>query len=139
MHVYLGSPYGYMVWFGGCTYCHAVFAKGSCTHAEGYKTTAGTSYAHAEGCQTIANHGYSHVEGYFTKSSREAQHVEGKYNADNVNALHIVGNGNSDTDRKNAFEVLENGTIRVPNFNSNGSRIGMATLKVVNGVLTITT
>ena len=67
------------------------------------------------------------------------QHVEGVYNADNANALHIVGNGTSENARKNAFEVLKDGTIRVQNFNSNGNRIGMATLKVVNGVLTITT
>lgn len=122
-------------------YTHAegygTLAKGSCTHAEGYNTTAGASFTHAEGYQTIVDHGYSHVEGYYTKSSREAQHVEGKYNADNPNALHIVGNGDSDTDRKNAFEVLDNGTVRIPNFNSNGSRIGMATLKVVDGKLTV--
>lgn len=98
-------------------YTHAegygTFAKGSCTHAEGYNTTAGASFTHAEGYQTIVNHGYSHVEGYYTKSSREAQHIEGKFNADNPNALHIVGNGTSETDRKNAFEVLQDGRAKV--------------------------
>ena len=61
----------------------------------------------------------------------------GRYNLDNAKALLQIGNGNSDTDRKNAFEVLVDGTIRIPNFNSNGNIIGMATLKVVNGVLTV--
>lgn len=39
---------------------------------------------------------------------------------------------------KCAAEVLRDGTIRVPNFDSDGNKIGMATLKVVNGVLTVT-
>ena len=121
-------------------YSHAegygTYADGIC-HAEGYRTTAKGGYAHSEGYNTVASHAYSHTEGFHTRSSREAQHVGGKYNADNINALHIVGNGNSENDRKNAFEVLENGTIRIPNFDSNGNRIGMATLKVVNGVLTV--
>ena len=53
--------------------------------------------------------------------------------------LFVVGNGTSKDDRKNAFEVLENGRIRLPNFDSNGNRIGMVTLKVINGELRITT
>lgn len=52
--------------------------------------------------------------------------------------LFVIGNGTSKDGRKNAFEVLENGRIRVPNFDSNGNRIGMVTLKVVNGSLQIT-
>lgn len=51
--------------------------------------------------------------------------------------LFVIGNGTSKDDRKNAFEVLENGRIRVPNFDSNGNRIGMVTLKVINGQLKI--
>ena len=53
--------------------------------------------------------------------------------------LFIVGNGTSKDDRKNAFEILEDGRIRVPNFDSNGNRIGMVTLKFINGELKITT
>ena len=53
--------------------------------------------------------------------------------------LFVIGNGTSKDDRKNAFEVLEDGRIRVPNFDASGNRIGMVTLKVVNGSLQITT
>ena len=88
-------------------------SSGESSHAEGYKTTAGSDFSHAEGYQTITNNGCSHTEGYYTKSSREAQHVEGRFNADNPKALHIVGNGSSDTDRKNAFVVLEDGRAKV--------------------------
>ena len=63
--------------------------------------------------------------------------VGGHYNNPVANALMEIGNGTSLNNRKNAFEVLQNGTIRIPNFDSNGNRIGMATLKVVNGVLSV--
>ena len=53
--------------------------------------------------------------------------------------LFVIGNGTSKDDRKNAFEVLEDGRIRVPNFDAGGNRIGMVTLKVVNGALQVTT
>lgn len=92
---------------------YATYAGMSAAHAEGYKTTANGTGAHAEGQYTIAKNASSHTEGYFTKSSRIAQHVEGRFNADNINALHIVGNGTSETDRKNAFEVLEDGRAKV--------------------------
>ena len=112
-------------------------ASGDFSHAEGFGTTSKGACSHAEGMSTEAIGEKSHVEGFATRALIEFQHVEGVYNADNPNALHIVGNGTSDNARKNAFEVLKDGTIRVPNFNSSGNTIGMATLKVVNGKLTV--
>lgn len=110
---------------------------GNFSHAEGFGTTSKGVCSHAEGMSTVAIGDKSHVEGFATRALSEFQHVEGMYNADNANALLIVGNGDSETNRKNAFEVLKDGTIRVQNFNSNGTQIGMATLKVINGVLTV--
>lgn len=122
-------------------YAHAegtnTVANGTSSHTEGRDTRASGENSHAEGFGTVASHFGSHSEGYQTRTSAIHQHVGGQYNADNLNALFIIGNGNSDTDRKNSFEVLYNGTIRIPNFDSNNNRIGMATLKVVNGVLTV--
>ena len=65
----------------------------------------------------------------------------GRYNKvqDTEGRLFVVGNGTSPDDRRNAFEILENGRIRIPNFDSNGNRIGMVTIKVINGSLHITT
>lgn len=106
---------------GGTTasggYSHAegfgTVASNDESHAEGHSTIASGLQSHAEGMSTQAIDMYSHTEGYYTKSSRESQHVEGKYNTDNPNALHIVGNGTSETDRKNAFEVLQDGRAKV--------------------------
>lgn len=110
---------------------------GNFSHSEGFGTTSKGACSHAEGMSTEAIGDESHVEGFATRALSQFQHVEGMYNADNPNALHIVGNGTSENARKNAFEVLIDGTIRIPNFNSNGMQIGMATLKVINGVLTV--
>lgn len=86
---------------------------GNFSHAEGFGTTSKGACSHAEGMSTVAIGDKSHTEGFATRALEEFQHVEGKYNADNPNALHIVGNGTSDTDRKNAFEVLEDGRAKV--------------------------
>ena len=65
----------------------------------------------------------------------------GRYNKvqDTEGRLFVIGNGTSPNDRRNAFEVLDNGRIRIPNFDSNGNRIGMVTIKAVNGSLQVTT
>ena len=68
----------------------------------------------------------------------EGKCVVGRYNNQKSDTMFEVGVGDYNN-RVNGLEVLKEGTIRVPNFDSNGNRIGMVTLKVVNGSLQITT
>lgn len=86
---------------------------GNGAHAEGNYTSANGQYSHTEGDHTIAIGQNSHAEGYYTKALENYQHVSGKYNTDNSDALFIIGNGTSDVNRKNALEVLADGTINL--------------------------
>lgn len=54
-----------------------------------------------------------------------------------MNTILEVGYGTAENDRKNAFEVYQDGTLGIPNFNSNGVRIGTKRIKCINGVLTV--
>lgn len=92
--------------------------KGKAAHAEGYKTKATVDFAHAEGNYTTANGNASHTEGYYTVANNSVEHAEGQYNkstktsntyGNSGNTQHSVGIGNSDTNRKNAFEIMQNG------------------------------
>jgi len=49
-----------------------------CAHAEGYRTTASSSYSHAEGYGTVASGSNSHAEGYGTVASGYGAHAEGE-------------------------------------------------------------
>lgn len=101
-------------------------AQGDTSHAEGLFSVAAGAYSHAEGDFTIAfgdsshTEGYytrveytgstgAHAEGYYTKATNKAEHAEGKYNKSNTGTRSSIGIGTSDTDRKNAFEVMDNG------------------------------
>lgn len=92
---------------------HSTIASGLASHAEGLSTKAEGYATHTEGAYTEAYYTGSHAEGNHTKTYREYQHVGGTYNYYKNNALYIVGNGTSDNDRKNAFEVLEDGRAKV--------------------------
>ena len=70
-------------------------------------------------------------------TSGNFQAVVGQFNAENSNARFIVGNGTDEKSKSNAFEVYQDGTLGIPNFDSNGNKIGMKKIKCVNGVLTI--
>ena len=94
----------------GSTYNTSVSMLGNNLYAQAYQPS--------DGALLIGR--YNHIEG-----------TSGR--------LFVVGNGTSPDDRRNAFEVLENGRIRIPNFDSNGNRIGMVTIKAVNGALQVTT
>ena len=85
-------------------------AIGSYSHAEGYKTTAGSS-AHAEGDNSYAGGYASHTEGSYTVTYTAYQHAQGKYNIkDNQGVYaHIVGNGTSNSERSNAHTLDWNG------------------------------
>lgn len=96
------------------------------SHAEGYMTSTGTSanYSHAEGYKTSTQGVASHAEGDNTVTNNDAEHAEGRYNKSNMdgtpegNTLHSIGIGNDSGsipggERKNAFEVMQNGDIYV--------------------------
>lgn len=106
-------------------------AKGYASHAEGISTIALGLYSHAEGGWTYANGQYSHaggtdsiadyycdfVHGEGLRTTYEHQTVFGRFNDDsnwsNNRPLFMIGNGTSNTDRSNAFEVLQDGTAKL--------------------------
>ena len=119
-------------------------ASGNGAHAEGCNTAALAKGAHAEGCNTAASGNYSHAEGFHTEAKNQNEHAEGKYNQSHEGqTIHSIGIGTSKTDRKNAFEVIQNGDaylIGVGNYDGihikgeTGAPSGLQTLQeTVNG------
>lgn len=101
-------------------------ARGANSHSEGEYTLAGKNYevidCHAEGYHTSAMTSYSHAEGYYTKTTNNSEHSQGRYNVsssasttfgDSGNTLFSVGNGTADNARHNAFEIRQNGDIYI--------------------------
>nr|DAE04002.1 MAG TPA: hypothetical protein [Siphoviridae sp. ctCeQ13] len=100
----------------------ASFVNGA-NHAEGAGNLAGAAASHAEGIRNeIGHNAYaSHAEGIKNTTQNRAEHASGQYNksskatdtfGDAGNTLFSVGCGTSDTDRKNAFEVMQDGTCK---------------------------
>lgn len=100
----------------------ASFVKGA-NHAEGAGNLAGAAASHAEGIRNeIGHNAYaSHAEGIKNTTQNRAEHASGQYNKSNKatdtfgdagNTLFSVGCGTSDADRKNAFEVMQDGTCK---------------------------
>lgn len=97
---------------------HSVAMGVNCVAGNGMSDEGGEEIntdAFAMGKDNRATHKASAVFGGDNRSSRNHQMVVGHDNADNANALFIVGNGASkeETQRSNAFEVLENGNAIV--------------------------
>lgn len=100
----------------------ASFVNGA-NHAEGAGNLAGAVASHAEGIRNeIGDNAYaSHAEGIKNTTQNRAEHASGQYNksnkatdtfGDSGNTLFSVGCGTSDADRKNAFEVMQDGTCK---------------------------
>lgn len=100
----------------------ASFVNGA-NHAEGAGNLAGAVASHAEGIRNeIGDNAYaSHAEGIKNTTQNRAEHASGQYNKSNKatdifgdagNTLFSVGCGTSDADRKNAFEVMQDGTCK---------------------------
>lgn len=100
----------------------ASFVNGA-NHAEGAGNLAGGAASHAEGIRNeIGDNAYaSHAEGIKNITQNRAEHASGQYNksnkatdtfGDSGNTLFSVGCGTSDADRKNAFEVMQDGTCK---------------------------
>ena len=97
-------------------------ASGEGSHAEGQGTTARGTCAHAEGNYSNASGNYSHAEGNSTITKNQSEHASGQFNVsssvstifgDAGNTLFSVGNGTSSNNRKNAFEIRQNGDIYI--------------------------
>lgn len=100
----------------------ASFVNGA-NHAEGAGNLAGAAASHAEGIRNeIGDNAYaSHAEGIKNTTQNRAEHASGQYNksnkatdtfGDSGNTLFSVGCGTSHADRKNAFEVMQDGTCK---------------------------
>lgn len=99
-----------------------VFINGS-NHAEGVGNYNGGAASHVEGIRNEINKDAyaSHAEGIKNTTQNRAEHASGQYNKSNKatdtfgdtgNTLFSVGCGTSDADRKNAFEVMQDGTCK---------------------------
>ena len=99
-----------------------VFINGS-NHAEGVGNYNGGAASHVEGIRNEINKDAyaSHAEGIKNTTKNRAEHASGQYNksskatdtfGDAGNTLFSVGCGTSDADRKNAFEVMQDGTCK---------------------------
>ena len=88
-------------------------ADGDASHAEGYSTNSKGDFSHTEGYYTITNNINEHASGQYNKSTTSGTDSATAWKGDNVATLFSIGNGTSDSDRKNAFEVKQDGTILI--------------------------
>lgn len=102
---------------------------GNAGHSEGENTTAKGNNSHSENLGTYAKGNSSHTSGINTIANNLAEFTVGQYNksnygdsitdsneswkGDNKTTLFTIGNGTSDTNRKNAFEVYQDGSIMI--------------------------
>ena len=116
------APKAYATLEGLDTGATASFVNGA-NHAEGAGNLAGAAASHAEGIRNEINKDAyaSHAEGIKNTTQNRAEHASGQYNKSNKatdtfgdagNTLFSVGCGTSDADRKNAFEVMQDGTCK---------------------------
>ena len=130
------------------------------SHAEGWGTQANANGAHAEGDETISNGKYSHAEGESTQAlgdfshtegesniaKNKSEHAEGHFNlsnknsdeyGDSLNTQHSIGVGINSDNRKNAFEVMQNGDaylIGVGYYDGTNPNTSMSLQEVINGI-----
>lgn len=69
------------------------------------------SFVAGKGC--VAEGQYSFAEGYHNITNNNNEHAQGSYNKSNANTLHSVGIGTSESDRKNAFEIANDGKVYI--------------------------
>ena len=117
-------------------------ATASSSHSEGYGTRASGYASHAEGGSTVASGNFTHAGGEHTKATNYAEQAIGYYNkstyvenkgqwkGDSESTLFSVGNGTSESDRKNALEIKQDGTVLVQ---KPGTK---QTVKVYDGLMT---
>ena len=91
----------------------STITTGKCSHAEGREAQAIGANSHAEGQLTMAIGNNSHASGYKTVANNNEEAAFGRFNKSNENTRFSIGIGTSEADRKNAFEVKENGDIYI--------------------------
>lgn len=118
-------------------------ATGQCTHAEGSSTIASGEFAHAEGYNTVADGDFSHAEGYGTQTKNETEHAAGKWNISNdtvgSKTMVTVGNGTDAENRKNIYELRENGSqylIGVGNYDGTNGSTANSVQEVITELVT---
>lgn len=88
-------------------------ADGDASHAEGYSTNSKGDFSHTEGYYTITNNINEHASGRFNVSNTSGSDSNNSWKGNNVNTLFSIGNGTKENNRKNAFEVKQDGTILI--------------------------
>lgn len=89
-------------------------ASGDCSHAEGFQTTASGHQAHAGGIHSRATAQAAFAHGDNTLAENPASAAFGKFNKSTTGkTLFAVGAGTSDSNRRNVFEVQEDGNILI--------------------------
>lgn len=96
-------------------------ASGLGAAAFGSTNTSSGSNSFTAGVLNEASGNCSTAIGYKNKALGVFQTVVGQHNKSVLSALFIVGNGTSDTDRKNAFEVKQDGSATIAGKLSFGS------------------
>lgn len=106
--------------FAGGEYSHAEGcanrAEETTAHAEGNGTVAAGMASHAEGVVTHAGGVGGHAEGWGTVTQNDGEHADGKFNRssagdkDAEKTRHSVGIGTDGEDRRNAFEIMADGS-----------------------------
>lgn len=88
--------------------------------------------SHIEGKDCLAIKDNSHASGLCNIAIRNNQTVIGQYNTEKNNCLFIVGNGTSNSNRKNAFEIDQDGNAVIAATLTIGTNLlvqGQTTLK----------
>lgn len=115
-----------------------VYINGS-NHAEGVGNYNGGPASHVEGIKNEINKGAyaSHAEGIKNTTQNRAEHASGQYNKSNKasdtfgdagNTLFSVGCGTSDADRKNALEIMQDGSAKYLDV-STGKQLDLGSAK----------
>jgi len=90
-------------------------AIGINSHAEGYKTHAEGKESHAEGHMSAATGEVSHAQGHGTVAQNNYMFAGGIYNVGTSDdTIFEMGIGTSMTDRRNAFEIYDDGRLVAP-------------------------
>lgn len=112
-------------------------ASGNCSHTEGEGTRALGYCSIATGLDSFVSAGYASAHGMGSRAVFTGQFIVGKYNQETGDALFAVGSGSADNNRSNALEVWPDGTLKIPNYDGNGNKIGYKRIKCVNGALKV--
>lgn len=85
-------------------FANSKYKSAKCSHVGGYNCSIiGASYAFAHGEELLVNNDYETAFGRYNRSEQGGKKV-----------LFAYGIGTSDTNRVNAFSILEDGTVSIP-------------------------